>query len=131
MTQPAFDTDTASDLLMGVGQAIIADESYRRDWAGLTLVAELDGGESLFGYLYQADGEWEAELPSDTDDMLDRLLALREAMTARDGKSWKACKLTVTRPELSFHSEFEYDDGRRWHVSPANLEQRVKELRPS
>lgn len=131
MSEPAFDTDAASARLMAVGQAVVDDANYRGDWSGAVLVAELDGRESLFGFKYMADGKWKAEIPSDPDEVMDRIIALRRAMADRDeGRAWKACRIAITRPEMSFKTEFEYDDGNRWHVTPANLDERVEELRP-
>ncbi len=130
MTQAAFDTQAASDVLMAVGQLIVSDKAYQsRPWDSLTVVAKLDGGKSMFGYVYTADGDWAAQAP-DSFDVLRRLADLKKAMAKPGEPDWKTCRIQIKRPDLKMHADFDYDDADRWSVTPANLEQRVEELRP-
>jgi hypothetical protein len=130
--KPAYDVAAATVLLNAVGQAIVDDPAYRQaPWEGISLVAELDGRQSMFGYVYRPGGHWEAELPDNAFDVLDKVLELQAAMRPPGGETWKTVLIQLRQgPEHRFHAEFEYDDGLRWRIGPENLEQYVEELRP-
>lgn len=124
-------TQTDTDgLVHALGQSILADAAYAgRDWAGIALVIQLDGRETMSGYVYSADGDWEAGIPR-SFDIVDDADALRSAM-AEDGKGkWKTCLIQIRRPGPKLAIDFDYDDVDRWAITPANLEARVEELRP-
>ena len=127
MTMTQSDTD---GLVHALGQAILGDEAYAaRDWAGIALVIQLGARTSMSGYVYDVDGEWEAEIPQ-SFDIVDHAEALRDAM-ADDGKgAWQTCLIQIRRPGPKLAIDFDYDDVDRWAITPATLEQRVEELRP-
>lgn len=121
----------ASDrLLMELGQMILADANYvDRDWVGIAVVFQHDPRTRQFGYVYDADGKWEAETPS-SFDALRKAGELRTSMAGDDGAMWKSCLVQIKRPGPKLVTDFDWDDGARWAISPANLAARVEELRP-
>ena len=117
-------------LLVELGQAILGDAKFvERDWAGIALVIQLDGQESMSGYAYDPSGDWEAAVPS-SFDILDQAEALRTAMADTGKGKWKTCLVQISRPGPKLAVDFDYDDVDRWAITPANLEARVEELRP-
>jgi hypothetical protein len=126
-----LDTEAASAALVALGQLIVEDPAYRNhDWVSLSVVGNLDGGESMFGYVYKLDGDWEGEIP-DNFDVLDRFQDLRAAMSKPGEPGWNYCLIQVRREGMKLHAEFDYGDGAKWKVAPANLQMRVEDLRPS
>lgn len=122
--------DLVSRRLTAVGQAVLANANYQGDWRSLAVVADMEGEPSLFGYLYLAEGGGRAEIPADAAGLFDKVAALRQAMTEKDGHVWKACVITIMQPDLKFGTRFEYDDAERWRITPSNMAEKVEEIRP-
>lgn len=123
----------ADSLIAEIGKAIVLDERFQADdWSGIALVGNFSGGrEGLHGYAYQADGSWSGRIPADPDDaILDMMLDLKRMMEEKEGTAWYQCLVQVSRAEQRVNIKFEYDDPERWSVTPANLEQKVEELKP-
>lgn len=117
-------------LIHAIGQAVLGDENYvERDWVGIALVFRLDRRTNVFGYVYDANGEWEAEIPS-SFDIVDQVLALRTAMDESGREPWKTCLLQINRPGPRIAFEFEYVNGERWSLGPNTLTEMVEALRP-
>ena len=130
MTTAAFDVQPASEALTRLGQSIVDDEAFRTgDWDALTVVGELAGGKSMFGYIYRADGSWTARTPKDFG-VLRKMGDLRKAMSRPDAADWNYCLIQVKRAGMKMHAEFDYGDGDKWKVTPDNLKTRVEELKP-
>lgn len=124
----------ADELIVEIGKAIILDERYRDgDWSGIALVGNFaDGRESMHGYVYRNDGSWSGCIPEDPDDdILDKMLDLKRSMAEEKGTAWHQCLVQISRAKQDVNIKFEYDDPKRWSVTPANLEQMVDELRPA
>ena len=83
---------------------------------------------ALGGYSFNAQGDWEASAPFDSQAN-DLLLQLRDTMTAESptGRPWVSCLLRIGR-DGDVGAEFEYTDPTRWAVTPKNLEQRITEF---
>lgn len=117
-------------LIHAISQAVLGDENYvERDWVGIALVFRLDRRTNVFGYVYDANGEWEAEIPS-SFDIVDQVLALRTAMDESGRESWKTCLLQIKRPGPCIAFEFEYVNSERWSLGPNTLTDMVEALRP-
>jgi hypothetical protein len=87
MTCVTFDQTRADALVHEIGQAILADAHYaEREWSGIALVIKVGQRKRMYGYVYSADGEWEAETPDDFD-VIDRARDLAEVM-AEGGSRW-------------------------------------------
>ncbi|TRW16771.1 hypothetical protein [Glacieibacterium frigidum] len=121
------DTDA---LVVALGQSVLGDQRFANsDWGALALVIQLDGQESMSGYAYAPSGDWEAAIPA-SFDVLDHAEALRAAMAAAGKGEWKTCLVQIKRPGPKLTVDFDYEDVDRWAITPANLQQRVEELRP-
>lgn len=113
-----------------LGRAILGDANYVvRDWVGIALVFRLWSRTNMMGYVYDRDGEWEAETP-ESFDVLRMAQDLRAAMAASGKGEWKTCLLQISQPGPKLVINFDYDDVDRWAITPANLRERVEELRP-
>jgi len=125
-----FDQAVADRTLTELGQQIIADPRYAgQDWQGITVVIQVEPRQRMFGYIYRPDGSWTAGMP-DLDATIDKAIDLSQAMRADGKEAWKACLIQITRPGPKLNADFEYDDPARWNITPANLRQKVEELRP-
>ena len=127
---PLTESTERDTLIHAIGQAILGDENYvDRDWVGIALVFRLDRRKSVFGYVYDADGEWEAEIPS-SFDIVDQVTALRTAMDEPGREPWKTCLLQIKRPGPRIAFDFDYVNGERWNLGPITLNEAVEALRP-
>jgi len=120
----------SDQMLIELGAQVIADEEYDgHDWEGIALVIQIEPRQRLFGYMYLPGGDWTVACPA-LDGVLDKALALAEAMRADGRGAWKACLLRISRAGMRLAVEFEAEDPARWNITPGNLSQRVEELRP-
>jgi len=127
-----FDQAVADRTLTELGQQIIADPRYNgqeRDWQGIAVVVQVAPRERLFGYIYRPDGSWTAGMP-DLDATIEKAIELSQAMRIEGKEAWKTCLIQIQRPGPKLKVDFEYDNPDRWAVTPANLRQKVEELRP-
>jgi hypothetical protein len=103
-------------------------------WTGIAVVFQLpEGDEShygAFGYRYD-HADWEGFLLRDFDPYAERMLRFRKASQLPNDKPWCASLMQITREGMKLVCDLEYDDPARWDVTPANLETRVRELRPT
>lgn len=109
-------TDAAqADLTVALGELIVEDPGFAtRPWVALSLVATFaEGQQSVTGYRYLADGDFEAQIPRNLDEVLDKLEELRNAM-AGDQQPWLQCLIQITRPDYDLKLAFEYDDPAKW-----------------
>lgn len=129
MTSVTFDQPRADALVHEIGQAIIADANYaERDWNGIALVIEVAQRKRMYGYIYLADGQWEAETPDDFD-VIERAGNLADVM-AEGGNRWIRCLVQISRPGPKIDIKFDYDDHAEWLVSPGNYSEMAETLRP-
>ena len=101
-------------LVQEIGALILADPRYEGPWEELALVADLTGSPSMHGYVYLADGGFEARVPG--FDVLRRIRTLHAVMAEAPGGAWHQCLVHLTRPDLTLSVEFEHDDPDRWGV---------------
>lgn len=122
---------SADDDVIELGRLVSSHPAYAdTDWSYIALVATFaEGRRSMFGYVFFADGRWEAKLPRDRDRSVMRAFRkLHERMTVADGFGWLQCLLEISRQDQTVAVQFEYDDANRWSVTPDNLEERIGEL---
>lgn len=129
MTSMTFDQTRADALVNALGQAVIADANYRdRDWNGIALVVEVAQRKRMYGFVYDADGEWEAETPADFG-VIETARQLAEVM-AGGSNGWTRCLIQISRPGPKLNIAFDYDDTGDWVVTPGNHAAMVEKLRP-
>lgn len=128
-----MDERRVAELFHEIGAAIVRDQEVsRKRWDCLALVVEMMGtASSMHGYLYRG-AEWVPFAPEGDALCFDLFPALHEEM-ARDEASgpWKACLCTITKPRYDIELDFEYENARRWAVTPRNIETIPAQLRPS
>ncbi|MFE3798344.1 hypothetical protein [Nocardia tengchongensis] len=130
MTDPAFNLEDASEILISIGELILGDPEYHdTPWNAFTLVVDLDRGSSVYGYAYADDGSWQGACPG-ARDVLDRAVDLRAAMSEPGKRDWKLCVIQVSRSDPRVTADFEYKSTKRWKVTPANVYDTAEKLRP-
>lgn len=98
------------------------------EWSGITVVCEHSEGLRVFGLIYDEAGEEDCFLP---DEIFDDLAYDFHDATLADGKpGWLCCLFQITRADMKINVRFEYDDPRRWSITPANRAEMVALLRP-
>lgn len=129
MTSVTFDQTRADALVHEIGQMVIADANYAgREWSGIALVIEVAQRKRMYGFVYGADGDWEAETPDDFD-VIERAAELNRVMAA-GGNGWTRCLIQIARPGPRITIQFDYDDKGDWVVTPGNHAEMVEKLRP-
>lgn len=124
-------TMNKDELLLALCKRLIGDAEVVGEgpWSKVVMVGVVDKGSArLFGFTFDAQGDWEAAAPRG-GDALDLLRELRDAMAASDAakKPWVSCLLKIGSSG-KVGAEFEYSDAARWAVTPANHAQRVAEF---
>ena len=106
---------TQSALVFEIGEMIVEDPSVdAQPWEAISLVATYeDDGEELLGYRYLGGGGYEAVAPQNFDDLMDKLLELRQVMSEEVEGLWVQCLLQVSKPNYDFRVQYEYDDVQR------------------
>jgi hypothetical protein len=123
---------TKDELIAKIAKEIAASERLDPDWKSLSLVFTFDDDSlSNFGYYYTGDGQsdWNA-FSSRSDELDDDLIKLREVMKEESKASWHQGLFQLLRDEREMNFEFTYDGETRWKVTPGNVDQVVRELRP-
>lgn len=129
MENASFDKARADALMAEIRAMILADRNYaERDWTGIVLVIELAERKRMYGFIYSAGGDWEAETPDDFD-ILETAGALQDAMSQGDER-WARCLVSLARPGPRLTIEFDYDGTFDWTVTPANHSAMADKLRP-
>lgn len=130
MTSMTFDQTRADALVHEIGQMIIADANYAgAEWSGIALVIEAAQRKRMYGFLYRADGDWEAETPGNFE-VIERAAELNRVMAA-GGNGWTRCLVQIARPGPRITIRFDYDDTGEWVVTPGNHAEMVEKLRPT
>jgi sRNA-binding protein len=120
------DIARADELVITIGNLLLGDENVAGDdWTSVSLVVNLDGRRSLFGYLYDAEGNAEPLVLEETD-LIDHVEELR-ALMAADGEPWKAVMVQFAGEELRFTFD---TDGTSWRLDGDNTGAMVEALRP-
>ena len=119
---------TKDEALVQLCGLLVADPRVAADgWSKIVVAGVVgDSHERMHGYRFDAEG---GSRPITTGDaqVLDLLRALRDAMAASDPAPWVACLLKI-ESSGRIAADFEYGDAARWHVTPANHEQRRREF---
>jgi hypothetical protein len=121
---------TRDEALVGLCTALVADADVASgEWSKLVLAGVVGQAHaSMHGYGFDAQGEARPVAPRG-GEALDLLRALRDAMAAADPARapWVACLLKI-EASGKVGADFEYADPDRWTVTPASLEQRIREF---
>jgi hypothetical protein len=124
---------SADDDVIELGKLVSSHPAYDdADWSYIALVTTFaQGRRSMLGYVFFADGHWEAKLPRDRErTVMKAFRQLHERMAAADGMAWLQCLMEVSRQDHTVAVQFEYDDPNRWSVTPDKLEEQIGELSP-
>jgi hypothetical protein len=122
-------------LMFDAARVLMRDPAVtNHPWTGIAVVFQVPEADAshyaVFGYRYN-HGDWEALFLDDESPFTERMLEFRTASQVPNDKPWCASLMQVTRTGMKLACDLEYDDPERWTVTPANLETRVGELRPT
>ncbi|TDK31271.1 hypothetical protein E2F50_20230 [Rhizobium deserti] len=119
--------------LVGDLVAVIMNSSEieQQNWEEFSLVIAYDddGVSETYGYSYDTNGEWEAIA------VRPRLVrqeagAYRDWLKQENDKAFIKMLLQFNRSNNGFNVDLEYENPARWSVTPSNLGEMTKELRP-
>jgi len=117
----------ADELVISIGNLLLGDENVAGgDWEAVSLVINLDGRRSLFGYLYDAKGNAEPMVLEESE-LIDFVEELRELMAA-EGEAWKGVVMQYFEEEVRFTFDV---DGAAWRLDGDNTGAMVEALRPA
>ena len=122
-------------LIFEIGEMILDDPEYAGDtWDALSIVTTLDDGtERMSGYVYDAEGGFEAAAPERFGPILDKLIELRERMEETGGGAFVQCLIQIKKPDYALTVKFEHDDPGRWSPGKVSMDmnQYAEALRPA
>lgn len=125
-----MDQERADELLFELGGLMVNSEAVTaEEWSSLALVVIRDGSWSVSGLLYTDDDPDDA-VPFLPDEEFDDLVPDFHDATLVDGKpGWVSCLFQIKRADMQLRLTFEYDDARRWAITPSNRAAIVAALR--
>lgn len=103
------------------------------DWVEVSAIFSIDADGDVvesYGYAYDRNGKPHA-VAFLTDAVEREVKAYREWLRREHRGDFIKMLFQFNRETRRFNADFEYDDPRRWQVTPKNLETIVKELRPN
>jgi hypothetical protein len=122
-------------LVHRIGMLIVTDKGVdAAPWDGYALIVRYDeaGGASrrMAGFRYRDGAGFEAATPGNPT-IGAALDALREGMRGEAQPAWDVCVVQIRRDTRKVHVDFEYDDPRRWDITPATLTDVAERARPA
>ncbi len=130
MSSVEFNQSASEELIQKLGSTIVRGEGYKSHiWDSLSLVFELDGQESQFGYIYTDSGEWKPATPGGFD-ALDIALELQETSQAPGKSRWKKALVQIKRNTGKIDIEFDYE-GVKWVPDMADPKGFAMGLKPA
>ena len=127
------DTGMKDELIASIAKEIAASPRLAPEWKSLSMVFTFEDDDlpSNFGYYYTGDGQGDWSAFSSTSDKLDDdVIKLREVMKEESKAEWRQGLFQLLREQREMKFEFAYDGNMRWKVTPGNVDQVVRELRP-
>jgi hypothetical protein len=124
--------DAAADqTLMRIGAMIVQDERYAaREWDGIAVVAIVDDNSvDMTGFVYDSDGKAAPGTPRNTD-LMDEFEDFRNATATSGNGLWRAALVQIRKSDMNVRVRFEYEDPKKWKVTPSNMESLKAEFRP-
>ena len=122
------------ELLGHIAKSIIGTgELEALNWSEFTLVMSFDDDGDVngtYGYAYLSNGDWEA-FAVDADAVDPSAKAYREWLTIDGDKGMIKMLFQFNRNTRRVNADFEYENPKRWQVTPANIDKIVEELRPN
>ncbi|CAB3861366.1 hypothetical protein [Achromobacter deleyi] len=110
-----------------------SDELAGIDWVEVTAVFGVDGDGDVnesYGYAYDRAGQPHAV--AFLEDPIEReVQRYREWLRPQADKGFIKMLFQFNRDTRRANADFEYDDPRRWQVTPANIDTITETLRPS
>ncbi len=91
------------------------------EWDSLSLVIGFfDGGNSTNGYSYNGE-KYKGWIPS-SSEFLRKIEELRVTMPSKAGGHWCKALIRVTKPDLNFTIDVDYDDQTRWDMEVKSID---------
>ncbi|WP_296734796.1 hypothetical protein [Variovorax sp.] len=133
---PALPVSQNMELMGAIAREIVnSGEPQGVDWVEVSAIFSIDADGDVngsYGYVYDARGQ--AHAAAFLEDPIEReVKAYRDWLLHKGRKGDKGIikmLFQFNRQTRRVRADFEYEDPRRWQVTPANLDARVKELRP-
>lgn len=126
--------EISSALIREIGEMVLDDPEFEADtWDAISLVATFhDGSEEMSGYMYFADGSFEAAAPFNIGDIVDKFLELREHMEENGQGAFLQSLLHITKPDIALRLQFEHDNPKRWWPEKVSMDMSAfaEQLRP-
>ena len=127
--------EVSSKLIREIGEMILDDPEFGNDrWDAISLVATIhDGSEEMSGYMYFADGSFEAAAPINFGDIIDKFLDLREHMDSNGQGAFLQCLVHITKPDIALRLQFEHENPKRWWPEKVSMDMSAfaEQLRPA
>ena len=104
------------------------------DWSEFTLIIGFDSDgdiDETYGYAYGPDGKSNAFSVAGPRLIRPEANAYRERLRLEGDKGIIKLLFQFNRNTRRVNADFEYENPKRWQVTPANIDKIVEELRPN
>ncbi|OCJ04554.1 hypothetical protein A6U86_30025 [Rhizobium sp. AC27/96] len=129
--QPAFQKVERMDAI--AREMVNSGELDTIDWVEVSAIFGIDADGDVvesYGYAYDRSGKPHA-VAFLTDAVEREVKSYREWLREEHRGDFIKMLFQFNRESRRFNADFEYDNPRRWQVTPRNLETIVEELRPN
>ena len=109
---------TRDSLVNEVASLIINNRAYKdKQWDSVSVTIRFELPSIWKGGIIYFDDDYESEPPRGFE-LPKKMVELRDLMTQEDGNEWVCCLIKISAKEQSIDIDFEYDDPKRWYLTP-------------
>lgn len=106
------------ELVKNIASDIINDRNFSKlEWDSISVAIRFEPPSIWEGAIAYIGEDYVTEHPSGFD-LSYRMVALRDLMKEEDGKEWLTCLIRISALTQEIDIEFEYEDVRRWYLTP-------------
>ena len=109
---------TRRELITEIASEIVNDKNYSgQEWDFISVAIRFEPPSSWEGGVMYFGDHCVRKNPT-SFELTNIVTELRDLMTEEDGAEWVACLIKISALTQEVEIDFEYDDVRRWYMTP-------------
>lgn len=106
------------ELVKEIASLIVNNENYvNAEWDSVSVTVCFDPPSIWEGGIMYLGDEYKSKPPAGFD-LTNKMVELRDLMTQEEENEWVVCLIKISAQTQSIDMDFEYDDVRRWKLTP-------------